>query len=333
MTGPSAPPLFVVFNLASGRDDRDALPRAIEAACRTAGRPLTLMPVDRPGRLVDVAAEAVQQARAVQGVVVAAGGDGTINTVVQAALGSGCAVGVIPRGTFNYFARTHGIPTDLDGALRVLLEASTQAVQVGLLNDRVFLVNASLGLYPELLEERETWKQKIGRSRLVALGAGIATILRGHRSLRLTVELQGQPREVRTPTLFVGNNALQMEQVGLPEAQAIDGGRLAGVMLRPVGRLKLLWLLACGALGRLGRTDEVINFDFRKLTVRGRRFGARRMKVATDGEIAWMRLPLVFSVAPQPLQLVRPRGLAEERRAARAAMDVEVDSTAQEPRA
>lgn len=317
MTRSASQPLFVVFNLASGRDDRDALPRAIKAACEAANRPLTLMPVDKPSGLADKAAEAVRRAKEVNGVVVAAGGDGTINTVVQAALGHDCPVGVIPRGTFNYFARTHGIPSDLDGALDVLLNAPVHPVQVGLLNGRVFLVNASLGLYPELLEERESWKQQFGRSRLIALGAGVATILRGHRHLRLTVELQGQPREVRTPTLFVGNNALQMEQVGLPEAQAIDGGRLAGVMLRPVGRLTLLWLLACGALRRLGRTDQVLNFDFSRLTVKARRFGSRRMKVATDGEVLWMRLPLVFSVAPDRLLLIRPSGLAEERRAIR----------------
>jgi diacylglycerol kinase family enzyme len=188
-------------------------------------------------------------------------------------------------------------------------------VQVGLVNDRAFLVNASLGLYPTLLEDREAWKQQFGRSRLVALGAGIATLLRGHRHLRLTIELHGEPRQVRTPTLFVGNNALQMEQVGLPEAQAIDDGELAGIMLRPVGRWTLLWLLARGALGKLGAADQVINFPFQRLTVRARRFGGRRIKVATDGEIVWMRLPLTFGVAPDPLLLIRPPGLAAERAA------------------
>ncbi|MDH0867087.1 diacylglycerol kinase family protein [Mitsuaria sp. GD03876] len=308
-----SPPLFVVFNRASGRGDRDEVGPAVEAACRAADRVCELMPVTAPGELGGIAREAVRRAREAGGVVVAAGGDGTINCVAQAVLGSGCAFGVLPRGTFNYFARTHGIPADLDGALRVLLTERAVPVQVGRLNDRVFIVNASLGLYPQSLEDREVWKQQFGRSRLVAAGAVLATILRGHRSLGLTIELHGQSRNVRTPTVFVGNNALQMEQVGLPEARAIDRGALAGVMLKPVGRWGLLKLLMRGAMGRLRDADQIVNFAFNSLTVRSRRFGARRVKVATDGEVLWMQLPLRFEVAPHPLMLIRPEGLAEER--------------------
>jgi diacylglycerol kinase family enzyme len=309
-------PLFVVFNRASGRGNRDDLAPAVQGACAAAGRDCELLPVEQPGRLPEMAREAVQRARAAGGIVVAAGGDGTINGVAQAVLGSGCRLGVLPRGTFNYFARTHGIPPELDGALQVLLHEHAVPVQVGLLNDRVFLVNASVGLYPRLLEDREAWKQQFGRSRLVALVAGIKTLLRGHRSLRLTIELPGESRQVRTPTLFVGNNALQMEQVGLPEARDIDAGRLAGVMLKPVGRWTLLALLARGAFGQLGEADQVINFPFRRLTVKPGRFGVRRIKVATDGEVLHLPLPLRFEVAPEPLLLIRPPGPAPERLAA-----------------
>ncbi|KQW50834.1 MULTISPECIES: diacylglycerol kinase family protein [unclassified Roseateles] len=316
---PGTAPFFVVFNHASGRGDRDEVGPAVEAACATAGRRCELFPVDRPARLPEIARRAVQRAREAGGTVVAAGGDGTINGVAQAVLGSGCRFGVLPRGTFNYFSRTHGIPQDLDGALRVLLTEDAVAVQVGLVNERVFLVNASLGLYPQLLEEREAWKQQFGRSRLVALGAGVRTLMRGHRSLRLIIEQGGQSRQVRTATLFVGNNALQMEQVGLPEARAIDAGCLAGVVLKPVGRWALLALLARGAFGQLGAADQVQNFAFRRLTVTARSFGARRIKVATDGEVLRMQMPLRFEVAPHPLLLIRPAGLAQERREAQAA--------------
>ena len=228
--------------------------------------------------------------------VVAAGGDGTLNAVAQAVLGSGCAYGVLPQGTFNYFSRTHGIPSDTAQAMQVLLHARAQPAQVGLVNGRVFLVNASLGLYPKLLEDREGWKQQFGRSRLVAFGAGLATLLRGYRSLRLRIEVQGQARNVRTPTLFVGNNALQMEQLGFPLAKDIDGGALAAIMLRPVSRLSMLALLLRGAFGKLGDADQVLSIACARLNVHSARaFGARRVKVATDGEIVW--LPLAAGVS------------------------------------
>jgi len=314
----AGPPLFVVFNLASGRGDRDEVRREIESTCAAHGRHAELLTVDAPERLMEIAREAVQRAQAAKGIVVAAGGDGTLSAVAQATLGSGCPYGVLPRGTFNYFSRTHGISADIREAMRTLLEESPQPVQVGLVNGRAFLVNASVGLYPQLLEDREAWKQQFGRSRLVALGAGIVTLLKGHRSLRLSFDAPdapGAPRELRTPTLFVGNNALQMEQVGLPESRAIDQGRLAGVAIRSVSRLALLGLLLQGAFGRLGEAQALVDFSFRRMTVGARRFSGRRVKVATDGEIVWMPLPLTFEVAPEPLMLVRPPGLAPERAA------------------
>ncbi|WAC72520.1 diacylglycerol kinase family protein [Roseateles sp. SL47] len=314
----AGPPLFVVFNLASGRGDREEVRREIESACAAHGRRAELLTVESPDQLMETAQEAVCRARSAHGVVVAAGGDGTLSAVAQATLGSGCPYGVLPRGTFNYFSRTHGISAEIGEAMKTLLEESPQPVQVGMVNGRAFLVNASVGLYPQLLEDRESWKQQFGRSRLVALGAGIATLLKGHRSLRLNFnapDAPEAPREIRTPTLFVGNNALQMEQVGLPESRAIDQGQLAGVAIRPVSRLGLMGLLLRGALGRLGEADDLVDFSFRRLTVHARRFGRRRVKVATDGEIVWMQLPLTFELGPEPLMLVRPRGLAPERAA------------------
>jgi diacylglycerol kinase family enzyme len=300
-------PLFVVFNLGSGAGDAEGERLAIEQACASAGRELHLLQVDDPRRLAIIARDAVQRAKAAQGVVVAAGGDGTLNAVAQAVLGSGCAFGVLPQGTFNYFGRTHGIPQDTAMAMQQLLQAPVQPVQVGLVNDRVFLVNASVGLYPRLLEEREGWKSKFGRSRLVAFGAALSTLLRGYRSLRLQIEVQGRTRRVRTPTLFVGNNALQLEQLGFAQAQQVEHGTLAAIVLKPVSRATMLWLMLRGAFGQLGQADQVISIACTRLQAGlGWPQTARHVKVATDGEILRLPLPLEFRVAPEPLWLIRP---------------------------
>ena len=122
-------------------------------------------------------------------------------------------------------------------AAQALLRAEPVAVQVGLINDRVFLVNASVGLYPQLLEDREAYKARFGRCRLVAFGAGVVTLMSRYRQLRLRIELGPNAREITTPTLFVGNNRLQLEQVGVPQARSLDKGCIAAVMLRPIGAL------------------------------------------------------------------------------------------------
>lgn len=301
-----AAPLQFIINAASGHHDVAATRRLIEDGLAAAGRQGDFH-LPRPADLARSASQAARIARLRHTAVVAVGGDGTLNAVAQAAHAEGCPMGVLAQGTFNYFARTHAIPADLPQALQMLLAAVPVAVQAGQLNERLFLVNASLGMYPDLLQDREAYKARFGRSRLVALGAALTTLLGHHRRLRLRIEIGGKMREVRTTTLFVGNNRLQLEQVGLPLAPALDAGSMAAVMLRPVGSWALLGLLARGAMGRLGEADTLDSFSFQRLVVRPRQaWAGRSLKVAFDGEVARLQPPLVFCVAARPLWLLKP---------------------------
>jgi diacylglycerol kinase family enzyme len=293
-------PLFIVINAASGKRNADDAMAVIAAVLDEAGRAHSFARIDDIERMNAVIEGAVADAAAANGAVVVAGGDGTINAVAQAVLGSGRPLGVLPQGTFNYFCRTHGMPLDTEQATRALLRARVRPVQVGLVNERVFLVNASLGLYPQLLEDREAFKRRHERSQFNAFRSGVLTLMRHHRQLRLEIENEDGIQDILTPTLFVGNNPLQLEQIGIPEAQAVGDGDLAAIRLRPTRPAAMFWLLLLVLLGRLGDAENVISFSFRKMTVRPPR-RVRRMKVAVDGEIFWMDTPLHFRVAPEPL--------------------------------
>ena len=305
--------LQFVVNGKAGSSDADATHDAIESGLREAGR-TGIVRFAAQGELARVAREGAAKALADGSAVVAVGGDGTINTVAQAAHPAGCAMGVLPQGTFNYFAREHGAPTETADALRWLLGARPEPVQVSAINDRIFLVNASLGLYPDLLQDRERWKARFGRSRLVALGAALATLLRAQDSLRLSIEWEGKLRDVRTLTLFVGNNRLQLEQLGLgdPGAPAKRGaadGHITAVILKPIGTMAMVGLVLRGALGHLGDAGGVEHFVCHKLVVEPTlTLGRRRMKVAFDGEVEWMRSPLSIRVLPKPLWLLKGPG-------------------------
>lgn len=302
---PTAPLQFVI-NAAAGSQAAEAKREVIETALQAAGRPGHLH-FCRPSELAGQARRAAEQAHDSRTAVVAVGGDGTLNTVAQAALASHCPMGVVPQGTFNYFARSHGLPNDPAEAMTALLQARPQPVRVGAINERVFLVNASLGLYPELLEDREAYKARFGRSRWVALWAAAMTLLRAQRQLRLHIEAEGQHREVRTLTLFVGNNRLQLAQLGMPPADGPSTARITAVMLKPIGSGAMLRLMLHGALGTLGEADNVEHFEFRQLRVRPSLVSRRRgIKVAFDGEVARMQGPLNFRVLDQPLFLLKP---------------------------
>ena len=314
-----ASPLQFVINAAAGSSDADSKREVIEAALRAGGRAGDLL-FSRTAELPRVAQMAATKAIATRTAVVAVGGDGTLNTVAQAAHAAGCAMGVVPQGTFNYFARTHGIPADQTEAVGLLLRAAPTPVQVARINDRVFLVNASLGLYPELLEDREAYKARFGRSRWVAFVAACATLLRAQGRLRLHIEMGGTVRDVRALTLFVGNNRLQLQQVGAEPEDTLAGtpgaGSMAALILRPIGTLSMIRLMLHGAMGTLGEAQSVERFEFHHMVVRPTLAPGRRLvKVAFDGEVMRMRAPLDFRVLEKPLYLLMPPrdGLTELR--------------------
>lgn len=300
-------PIFVVFNMGAGRPARRrALSMTVEAL-RELDRPFEILVVSRGRDLPATAERAVALAARAGGIVVAAGGDGTLNGVAHAVLPASLPFGVLPMGTFNYFARANGIPLDTTEALGVVLGGRERPVQVGLVNDRVFLVNASLGFYPVLLEDREVFKRQYGRTRWIALVSAVwSLMLRRQPKLVVNIRLAGGSRVARASTLFVGNNVLQLERIGIAQAQLIGQGRLAAVTVHPQSSWRLLGLALRGAVGRLDGAEGIETSSFREMEVAFAKGRHTHVRIATDGESARMQLPLVFRVGPTPLRLLGP---------------------------
>src|SRR6266481_2797617 len=139
--------------------------------------------------------------------IVAAGGDGTISAVAGALVDGPKRLGVLPFGTLNHFAKDLGVPLVLDGAAKMLAEGAERRVDVGEVNGRVFLNNSSLGLYPQFVRHREDQRQRLGRGKWPAFAWALLSALHLCPSLRLWLRADGVRRSVRTPFLFIGNNA------------------------------------------------------------------------------------------------------------------------------
>lgn len=309
------PPWVVVVNAASGRQEGEAIAALIRDTLGAAGHQVSIRLVAHAEEIKDVADQAARQARERKGVLVGVGGDGTLNAVAAAAIKAGVAFSAVPGGTFNYFGRSNGFPAEPQAAINAVLHGRLRPIQVGRVNERIFLVNASFGLYPRLLEDREQFKQQWGRSRPAAWGAALLTLLGRHRLHRLHLQAGGLEETLLASTVFVGNNRLQLEDIGLPEASVVSDGQLLGLVLRPLGRLGLVRLAVQGALGRLAEADAVERLVFKHLRVApGGWWRRRTVKVAMDGEQHLMRTPLVFDVSPDPLWLLAPDDAMPERR-------------------
>lgn len=296
------------MNAGSGRRDADDARETIGRLLAASGRDAQLLVARRPRDIAPLASDA---GRRRGGILAAAGGDGTLNAVAAVAHAQALPFAMIPLGTFNYFARELGIALDAAAATQQMLDGTLRRVPIGRVNDRLFLNNASIGLYRRLIERRELDKQRFGRTRAVALVSGLATLLREHRPYRLRLRLDGQPVELSTLTVFFGRNALQMTQLGLDEAECVARGELAVLALREVGRLELLGLALRGALARLETAANLRQFCATTVTIERLDGRGGRLRVAVDGELVDCALPLVVEAVPDALQVVVPRAPAE----------------------
>ena len=138
--------------------------------------------------------------------IVVGGGDGTISAAASALVGTETRLGILPLGTLNHFARDLGIPTELAEAAKLIADGSPRQVDVAEMNERIFINNSAIGLYPLMVMDRDLQQKRLGRSKKLAMiVASVRTLARfGHQRLTLTVN--DEKESVDTPLLFVGNN-------------------------------------------------------------------------------------------------------------------------------
>lgn len=237
------------------------------------------------------------------GVIVVAGGDGTLNAVAKALLGSNIPLGILPLGTFNYVARVLNIPLEIMQAAEVIATGQIRSIHVAKINDQIYLNNASLGLYPLFIQRRELYNAKFGRFPLHAYTSGLDVLIRDRKELKLEVEVDGKIYPVKTPLIFFGNNQLQLAEMKLRIAKCAEQGQVAGVVVAKSDKLTLFRMLLQLIRGELEQAPDVYSFAADDVKVFSRR---EKLTVALDGEIVEMRPPLHITVQKNAVNIMVP---------------------------
>lgn len=237
-------------------------------------------------------------------IVVAGGGDGTINAVASVLAGSGIGFGVLPMGTLNHFAKDVGIPLKLDDAIASIATGVRRLVDVGEVNDHVFLNNSSLGLYPDIVRDREQQQDRLGRGKWLAACWATLGALRRYPFLKVCLTLDdGKQQRRTTPFVFIGNNAYTMRGFDIGARDRLDAGRLSLYVAQRPGRLGLLRLGWSALRGRLAQEKDFDVLATRHMVIETRR---SRIRVATDGEVTVMTTPLRYRIRPAALSVIVP---------------------------
>jgi diacylglycerol kinase family enzyme len=235
--------------------------------------------------------------------VLAAGGDGTINAVATALIGTDAVLGVLPLGTFNHFAKDLKIPLGLEAAVANIFHGEVVNVDVGEVNGRIFLNNSSLGFYPGLVREREA-HQRMGHSKCVAFAKAAIFIFKRYSPLTVRTKLdETTTLPSSTPFVFVGNNRYQTAGLHIGERISLDGGTLWVCQAPHAGRGRLLSMALQALIGR-SKPRELVILETSEFWVRPK---AKTLRVANDGEVHRMDTPLHYRSLPRALRVIVPQ--------------------------
>jgi YegS/Rv2252/BmrU family lipid kinase len=292
----------VVVNAGSGAGDKDEIVQRLEelfAEQKIAARISLISDGD------DFAKTLKQIVESDSNVIVAAGGDGTINAVAAELIKTEKTLGVLPLGTLNHFSKDLGIPQELEDAVRVIGESYTEEIDVGEVNGQIFINNSSLGLYPRIVRRRER-QQKSGYSKWYAAFWAALSIFSRYPFLDLKLRFERKFIERRTPIVFVGNNEYEIHGFNLGGRQSLRDGILSVYVLHRTGRLGLLLLALRSLFGKLRDAEDFDEFLTDEIVIEKRR-KRKRTLVALDGEVTIMESPIRYRILPRALRVIVPK--------------------------
>ncbi|MEO6362573.1 MAG: diacylglycerol kinase family protein [Caldimonas sp.] len=299
MSTPAPRRIVVIVNAGSGTGSDAASTDRLAALFRSAGADADIRSAQ--GADIDATVKAAVAER--PAIIVAGGGDGTVSAVSAALAGGDIALGVLPLGTLNHFAKDLGMPLDLEAAVAAIASGTIERVDVGEVNGRVFVNNSSLGLYPDIVRDRERQQKRLGRGKWPALLWATLAALRRYPFLTVRLRVDGNDHVYRTPFVFLGNNEYRMEGFAIGERDGLDDGLLSLYIAQRPGRARLFQLAVRALFGRLRQARDFQVFRASEIVVESRH---RRLRVATDGEVTVMTPPLRYVIRPSSLRVVRP---------------------------
>lgn len=304
--------IAVILNISAGGDDKKALGDNLTAMFRSGGFDACVTLASSGPQIIEAVRRAVRQK---PWAVVAGGGDGTMNAVASILVGSEIALGVLPMGTLNHFAKDLNISLELEAATHDIIAGHAIQIDVGEVNGRIFLNNSSLGLYPTMVIHRKKQQEQLGRRKWHAFAWAAFTMLRRYPFMNVRLSTNDQELIRSTPFVFIGNNEYQMDGFKIGGRGCLDAGQLSVYVPHRTSRLALLRLALRALFGRLREAKNLDTLCTKAIWIETHR---KRLHVAIDGEVALMDTPLHYSVRAGALRVIVP-----ENRESNAAEEVE----------
>lgn len=243
------------------------------------------------------------EATAVDAVVVC-GGDGSILAVVKALGERKLPLGIIRGGTMNILARDLGLPEALDEAADVIVGGKIRAIDMGFVNDQLFLCNSAIGLMPHLARAREKLREVSWWKKWPTVLSQAVTLIRTYPRLHVKIEMNGETRHFRTRAIAISNNPLADAKGPIPPRETLDSGKLGIYIARDTSRLAVVRVAAHMLAGNWQNDETVASLSIKSAVLSLDR--PRPLSVMNDGEPTQLKTPLHYTIRPQALQVLVP---------------------------
>lgn len=298
----SAMKTYIILNPAAGRGAAGQRRGDLEAALRAVGLDHTLVTTHARGGATELTYQALEQG---YDCVVAVGGDGTINEVVNGLAGTATALAPLPLGTMNVWARELRLPLQPRAAAEALLDWRPRRIDLGKAGERYFLLMAGIGFDAAITAGiRPDEKRRLGALAYVLRGVGQAFSFRG---ARMRLILDGRPTRGRVLMVVVGNTQLYGGLVKITHRASIDDGMLDVAVFKGDNGLSAVRRMIAILRRSYSRDPEIAYYRARTVQVIAR----PRLPVQVDGDPIG-ETPMTFEVAPGALQALLPVDLPED---------------------
>lgn len=285
------------FNPASGSYDADRFEQ-VAARARDAGLELRQIDPD-----LDIRADIGDRLKRGERLFTVAGGDGSIHHAVQALAGSDGILAIIPIGTFNHLARDLGIPLDPLEAIEIAITGFTTTIDLGLVNDKYFVNNMLLGIYPEIVRHRESLRRRYTKYR--AYMKALRFALRRFPHVAVELETEHSMEVIKTHMLAIAVNEYDMASGGLLVPKlSFNSGVLTAYWIPYRAKWSYFFTLVRYLRGKIRAGDDMRRMSSRVVKVRSKR---RTLKAGIDGELVELKVPFEVRIVPAALRIRSPQ--------------------------
>jgi YegS/Rv2252/BmrU family lipid kinase len=293
------PTFALIINFASGSEKDNEQCKKIQQMFRKKNVHVDIIKVEEPGLLNQTIEKTIAKNYST---IIAAGGDGTISAVASKLMNTKITLGVLPLGTMNNFAKTLEIPQELEEAITTIISHQTTQVDVASVNEKYFINNSNIGVYPYLVKHREHEQEK-GKPKWLAVIFAFLRIIFHYPLLELTFKIKDEKIIRKTPIVFIGNNKYHLTPQNLGKRKNLHRHILSIFITKTADRKSFFFLILKIIFGQLEDETLMETFLLKEIVINNKK---PTLLVSIDGEQMPMKTPLKYQIHANALTVIIP---------------------------